>query len=363
MERRQFIMQSSILFLLRPLLPLFTNKTEAWDINKWRQIIDLARWSPTVHNLQPHRVRIETATQATLFYDSSRLLPVGDPDEKFTRVALGIFIENLSIAASRYGKQITISKLYSYSKKQEGLIPFAHLEIKPLEKQETINPKLILKRRTSRGQYYEKAIPTHTFSKLKQEATQAGHTFKCSNNLQLVEFLKEVNREALFTDLQNDALRSELDGLFRYTEEEAASHKDGLSADCMGFPGYLLKSVFKNHKKWTKGLRAKVLRKTYSDSLDGTRSICWLQGAFSTTEDFVRAGRLLARMWLRVTEDGAYIHPFGSLITSESAYQKIYNKLYPDENGGQFWLIFRVGFSKQPARSLRLDLSDIIIND
>lgn len=362
MRRRHFIKQASFLPLMHPMLAFLTKKTKIWSISNWESIVDLARWCPTVHNLQPHRIKVLSETAATLYYDSKRLLPIGDPDEKFTRVALGIFIEHLSIAASAYGKRITISKIYDYSHKQTGLIPFAELVIENLLGNESIVPETIMKRRTSRGEYFPKSITSKTFRKIKNEADNAGHSFKCSNNLQLVEFLKEVNQEALFHDLADDAMRNELDSLFRYSEAEALKSQDGLSAKCMGFNGSLLKNVFRNHKKWTQGLRAKILGKTYSDSLDGTQSIGWLQGEFSTTEDYIKAGRLLARIWLRITEDGAYIHPFGSLITNQTAYQKIYKKLYPSEDAGHFWMIFRVGFSKRPARSLRLDLSEIILN-
>jgi len=362
MRRRHFIKQASFLPLMHPMLSFLTKKTSTWSITNWENIIDLARWCPTVHNLQPHRVKVLSENKATLFYDAARLLPVGDPDEIFTRVALGIFIEHLSIAASAYGKKITIAKLYDYSDKQKGLTAFAELEIENQTESEVITPDTIMKRRTSRGEYFPKSISKKTYSKIKNEADKAGHNFKCSNNLELVEFLKEVNQEALFNDLANDAMRNELDGLFRYSEQEAQSKQDGLSAKCMGFNGTLLKNVFRNHKKWISGFRSKILGKTYSDSLDGTQSIGWLQGSFTKTEDFVRAGKLLARVWLRITEDGAYIHPFGSLVTNQTAYQKIYKRLYPSQNEGHFWLIFRIGFSKRPARSLRLDLSEIIVN-
>jgi len=369
MKRRQFVKYTSIAPIMvgmRSMLgmgPILSRNFKTWNINEWNNIVDLARWCPTVHNLQPHRVEVKSVSNATLYYDASRLLPVGDPEEKFTRVALGIFIENLSIAASTYGKEIRISKLYDYTKKHtSGNIPFAELELVDRNGTEVINPQMILKRRTSRGKYQAQAIAHKTFKKIRTEANKLGHHFGCSNNLSLIESLKDINQKALFRDLNHKDMRNELDGLFRYSEEEAEKKRDGLSAKCMGFKGSLLKSVFRNHEKWTNGFRAKILRRTYSSTLNGTQSICWFQGNFSTTEEFVQAGRLQARAWLRITEDGAYIHPFGSLITNTEAYKSISKKINPKEHEGKMWMVFRIGYSSEPARSQRLNLSEILIN-
>ena len=66
----------------------------------WIEILEIAKWCPTVHNLQPQKLKIISETEAHLYYNPKRLLPIGDPKSIFATVTMGIFIEHLSIAAA-----------------------------------------------------------------------------------------------------------------------------------------------------------------------------------------------------------------------------------------------------------------------
>ena len=55
------------------------------------------------------------------------------------------------------------------------------------------------------------------------------------------------------------------------------------------------------------------------------------------------------------------MHPFGSLITNPEAYKQINKELNDKENNKPIWLIFRVGYSKLPARSFRLETDKFFI--
>lgn len=363
MNRREMLYNSGLLSVGLPwsLKSFMTGKT-GLSKKEWHKIIDLARWSPSVHNLQPFRVRIIDDKKAELYYDSHRLLPVGDPGSKFSRVAMGVFAETLSIAASMYNKRISITDLSSDMEDYDiGLVLFATLKVEPLEKLSEISPDLIYQRRTSRKGYSSKSVPNSTFKKINKEAEYMGNSFYHSSNKELIDFVAQVNQQALFHDLGHDRIRNELDSLFRYSEKEAKQTKDGLAAKCMGFSGKLLKSVFQNHKGWTKGLKAKLLKRNYLSSFDGTPSIGWFRGKFGTTEELVTAGKMLARAWLRITEDGCYIQPFGSLVTNQDAYRTLTQKLTTNTSEAQLWLIFRIGHSDTPHRSQRLNLETIIV--
>ena len=204
-------------------------------------------------------------------------------------------------------------------------------------------------------------VNTSILNKVKQEAELVHHDFNWSSDPDLVNQFLDINQQALFDDLANDNIRTELDHLFRYNQESAEKHKDGLSAKCMDFPSALMRSVFQKYEKWKKPFKKKLLQKTYMSKFKGTQTLGWFTGNFETTEDFLQAGRMLARAWLRITEDGCYIQPFGSLITNEKAYAQINNLLKTKPNQRKIWMIFRVGHSKEPARSERLDLDTILL--
>lgn len=363
--RREFLSNTT----KASLLSLFANPFCDWGLGirqqglpSWEHLTEYARWCPTVHNLQPHKLKAISETQAQLYYDPQRLLPVGDPGSAFATVALGIFIEHLSIVAGAYAKKVETKQIVNpVSTNAQGLTLFATLELQDREENETLNKELILKRRTSRGHYDGKALQQKTLDRLQVEVERWGHRLAHSSDPELIDFIVGLNQETLFYDLESKAEREELDKLFRYTKEEAETKKDGLWTKCMGFPGKLVKSVFHHHERWQKGLRKKMLASYYRSSFKGTSTICWVSGSFENTNDWLLAGRMLARTWLAITEENAYIQPLGSLVTNVSANKKINEKIGLENTDGKLWLLFRAGYSPEPARSYRLSTNDIII--
>ena len=93
----------------------------------------------------------------------------------------------------------------------------------------------------------------------------------------------------------------------------------------------------------------------------GTSTICWFAGQFNNSEDWIKCGRMFARNWLIMTDENAYMHPFGSLITIVNANNKIVSSLTNPDNSKKIWMIFRAGYSKIPTRSFRLSTNQIII--
>jgi hypothetical protein len=365
-SRRQFLKEGlSVSFfsiLSTPCRAIFDLEISKQALPAWKELIDYARWCPSVHNLQPYKVKIISATDADLYYDPARLLPVADPGSIFMTVSMGVFIEHLSIAAASSGYEVIVTEIFN-PLSNSARIPakFAGLRLIPAENKEYLDRELIKKRRTSRLHYNGEPLSEKSLRALKEEAIGQGHEVFWSSEKQMVEEVIRLNQQTLFEDLGSGATRDELNRLFRYTDQEAEIKKDGLWARCMCFPGKLMRSVFNDHERWEHGLKKTALAGYYKNSFKGTHTICWFGGNFDNTTDWLNAGKTLARCWLLLTKEGACIHPFGSLITNKAAYEKI-NALFTQPAKGKIWMIFRAGYSREPARSYRLDTEEIIIN-
>ncbi|CAN5410857.1 hypothetical protein BH11BAC1_BH11BAC1_12110 [soil metagenome] len=348
--------------LLNPLRKLFASSNIETKLPSWTELVEYARWCPSIHNLQAHKIKVISVSEAELYYDPARLLPVGDPNAVFVTVAMGIFIEHLSIAAGSYGIKVVITEVFdSITTNATGQTRFAKLKLSPNPEKEELDRELITKRRTSRLHYDGKPLKQQALDKIKKQAGEFEHEFFSSSDKDLIDFVIDLNQQTLFEDLESKADRDELNNLFRYSKEEAEIKKDGLWAKCMGFSGSLMKSVFTHHEKWEKGLRKKLLKNNYKSSFKGTTTICWFGGAFNDTNDYLLAGRMFARNWLLITKEGAYIHPFGSLITNIGANKKINEKFTQPKENKKIWMIFRAGYSKEPTRSFRLSTDEILI--
>ncbi len=366
-SRRVFIkncVKTTLLFILiNPLRQLFAVSKNQKTLPTWHTLVDYARWCPNVHNLQPHKIMVISDTEAELYYDPTRLLPIGDPNAIFVTVAMGIFIEHLNIVAGAYGAKVVITEVAEpITINATTLTLFAKVKLISTIEKEELNKELILKRRTSRLHYNGKPLKQESLNKISTQAEKFEHEFFYTSEPALIDFVIDLNQLTLFEDLESKADREELNRLFRYSKEEAETKKDGLWATCMGFKGSLMKSVFTHHERWAKGLRKKVLKNYYKSSFKGTSTICWFGGKFENTDDWLQAGRMLARNWLLNTQEGAYIQPFGSLITNKGAYEKINKKFTQPTEGKKIWMIFRTGYSKEPTRSYRLSTEELIIN-
>jgi len=365
-SRRTFLKTSIkatfFIALMNPFRQLFAFSKDEKKIPAWAELVDYARWCPSIHNLQPHKLKIISDTEAELYYDPTRLLPVGDPLAIFVTVAMGIFVEHLSIAASLHGIKVETTEIFNpiiTSATEKTL--FAKLYLIPTLDKEELERELITKRRTSRLHYDGKPLRQDTLDKIKRQAEHFEHEFFSSSDKELVNSVIELNQQTLFEDLESKADRDELNNLFRYTKEEAETKKDGLWAKCMGFSGSLMKSVFIHHERWGKGLRKRLLANHYKSSFKGTTTICWFGGKFDNTHDWFKSGRMFARNWLLITKEGAYIHPFGSLITNIGAYKKINEKFTQPKDNKKIWMIFRAGYSDEPTISYRLSTEEIIM--
>jgi hypothetical protein len=366
MTRRDFIRLGGLFSaaLLLPTGKLYAGSIFSEDGKKiWEELIDYARWSASPHNIQPWKVKVISDTVAELYYDPSRLIPYADKGSKFMTVGLGIFIENMSVAAASRGSKVNFdfSGIPIDSSKKENTL-FGRLNLVKTTVTEPLDRELIKKRKTSRLHFQNKPVEQSILDELKAIAKEYGQDFNFSDQQELVEFVVKLNTDTLFYDLDDDQTRTELEKWLRYSEKDAASRKDGLWSKCMNFPGKLMDRFFNHHASFDHGLVKKAIDRYYQHSLSGTRTVGWIQGSFTSSEDCISNGRMMARIWLTMAKYNVYLHPFGSVITNPRSHEMLKEKLNTSEEENKLWLLMRLGYSEEPERSFRLETHQILIS-
>lgn len=297
-----------------------------------------------------------------------RGLYVADPLAKFTWLTGGIFIELCAIAAHGLGFELQEQTVFA------PFYPDGDVEtpqvIARLTLQRAAAPvadldrQLILDRHTSRLPYDGQAIPEDLVREMAREAERGGHRFDIRSDPASIKWVIELNRQALFHDMENAPIRKELVRWLRFGTREEEITGDGLSARCLGFPARLLKSFFTRPSFWTLPGIKQAVGWLYGRSMTGVGTIGWLRGPYVGIEDWFKAGRTMIRLWLIVTKHGFYWHPYGSVITSDEARTNMikYFKM-SDELGGadMVWLLLRLGKSAPPPLSNRLPFEDIVL--
>ena len=153
----------------------------------WPELIDVARWAPSPHNIQPWRVRIRSETDAELLYDPARLLPETDPSGRFSAVGLGVFLETLAVAARARGRDVESGFATERLEPDRGEPRlWARLRLVPYAGEPDLDPRLILERRTSRLPYDGKPVPADALDELDAVAARARHSLSTSSERDFV---------------------------------------------------------------------------------------------------------------------------------------------------------------------------------
>lgn len=333
----------------------------------WADIGPYLVTCPSPHNTQPFRLRVSGDRTADVIFLPRRGLPVADPEGRFTWLTAGIFIEIIAIAAHALGYELEqktdFSPMYRGGDTKTPQV-ISRLKLVPAGGPVSdLDADLILQRHTSRLPYDGKAIPSSLIVEMQAEARRTGHAFDTRNDPKSIAWVVEINRQSLFHDMGNAAVRNELIHWLRFGTREEAITNDGLSARCLGFSATLLKNLFTQHKFWLLPGIKDALGLFYKRSMTGIGTIGWLRGPYGTNQDWMSAGSTMFRLWLIVTKHGFYWHPYGSVITSEEARTNMIKYLdMPAETGGEMvWLLLRLGKSPMPPRSHRLPLEDVIL--
>jgi len=334
----------------------------------WHQIAPFAQRCPSPHNTQPFRLRILDEATAELVFLPRRGLPTADPLGRFTWLTAGIFAEICAIAAHGLGFELSaqwdLGPMYPGGD-VETPQTLARLTLAPSGAAiPDLDPQLILDRHTSRLPYDGRTVPAEVIAELKAEAERLGHRFETRSDREAIGWVVELNRQALFHDLDNAPLRTELTKWLRFDAREEDLMRDGLSARCLTFKPSLFRSFFTRHHFWTLPGVRNVVGWVYRATMKGIGTIGWLRGPYRDNRDWIDAGRCMIRLWLILTRRGFYWHPYGSVITSEDARLNMIRYLrLPEEAGGEdmVWLLLRLGRSEPPPLSHRLPLEEIIL--
>jgi nitroreductase len=100
-------------------------------------------------------------------------------------------------------------------------------------------------------------------------------------------------------------------------------------------------------------------RRRYRSQLGYVPAIGVLSGPFFEAEHTIASGRFLLRFWLAVSSLGLYFHPYGNLVTNPAAAEWMRQRTGIQKS----WLIFKIGYSDVPPRSLRRTVEQILLRD
>lgn len=333
----------------------------------WRVLLETAIHAPSPHNVQPWRVRVHSESQADLLIEKRRTLPKEDVTGSFIILTMGIFIEALRILAAnrsyklRYELHQELSQFTpeAIDRAEAELLPFArlHLEI-DREGNSPYSDSLFLKRRTSRISLLPERVPDESVQALSNLARAWGQRYEQITDPATIERILKCNTEALFDDLNMPGYHDEIVEWFRFTARSARNTRDGLDYRCMNASRPAFWSVARFPKLLQLPLTRPLFRKIYRRQLGMVPTIAILAGAFWEPDRAVETGRFLMHFWLEMAQRNLYMHPYGNLITNQRAAAWCLKEI----GIADLWLIFKIGYSKEPPQSYRRLVEEVLVD-
>ncbi len=350
------------------------------EASRVRQILELAILAPSGDNSQPWELSVR-GNFVDLYNVPERDQSFLNFRQKAARVAHGALIENAVIAASKFGCEIGVQLVSD--DKNANLV--ATLEIKELGiKEDPLSP-WISKRTTNRKSFRSAPLTEKEKSTLMflPDSIKDGH-------VRLVESRqeREAVAEAVVAGdrfiLEHQQIHDFLFHQLRWGDEEARSSRNGLHIKTLelSFPQALFFRLLGHwgflqtmNRFGLSNVFAKQAKHTYLSA--PAFGVVAVQG--DSDVDFVKAGRILERVWLSATSLGLSFQPFasttflserlrsgetagfsmGQIKQVKEAYQRLSETFHLEKEIAV--MLFRVGHSAPPStRSLRFPLENVL---
>jgi nitroreductase len=331
---------------------------ETLDDTNWRAIVAEALLAPSVHNIQPTRVRIDNPGMLTLLYDRRRALPIADPKGVDVEKSHGAFVEGLVLALSArgLGARLTFIDL----PEEPHHHAFARLAIEGRCERDPLQT-FVATRASFRGVFDAPDAETDAALDALETACEDLHLLRDRHTLStLASFYDDVSLDVL-----SDApYRAELIRWMRLSRDHEHWGRDGLNADAMALSRFeaaganivLRDGVFETLDAI--GLARPLIGESAKVRAASAVALFHLPQELSAFE----TGRRFYRVWLTMESLGLALCPMSVLADIPSAAERTKRDYRLDP---QHTLVNVLRIGKRPAgpshARARLPIDEIIL--
>ncbi len=302
------------------------------------------------HNTQMWSIKLySNENRLQISIDESRVLNVVDSEKREAYISLGCYIETMSVAFNAYGYDTQVncddlSVQVTYQKRDNATV-------------DTVKLSLIDKRHTDKSAYSNGKIEQKTVTALLNKYSAITLYQNGDENF---AYIKRVSMDAITVQSANQAYRDELAEWMRFSDKEAESKLDGITADLIG-----LKGIVKTFYYWTTTRESAKGDKFAQQGIDTAKNQLNNCGAFaiitggSTFEELINTGRKTQAFWFDCTENNIAVQPFSAALETEPFCSSIQNDLGVT---APIQMILRLGYVDEYGANcgLRRNLTDYI---
>ena len=319
-------------------------------------ILYLSSLAPSGHNAQPWMIKMISEDHWLIGTNSTRWLPVIDPENREALISIGAFLENLIIAAGAKGYQVESQIIAETSKNQDVL----EVKLHKVDHSNAVDVTTISLRRTVRNNLLTDALATKDIEFMIGKDNDAFCYFPRTSTEG--QYLSEGTLLANKAQTYQNAAQEELANWVRWSNRDIEKFSNGLTAETMEIEGiarWYVKNFYSRKDVLADSFREATIEKITEQVATGSGWLL-LTSKDSSVRELIKVGRKLQQMWLGVRERQIAIHPMNQMIEDVAMRRKLSSTF---QVAGDIQLLLRVGYSKNYPKpvSPRMSLQTIII--
>lgn len=300
------------------------------------QMLYFASLAGSFHNSQPWKVEVQGNRIIRLYADTSRELPVVDPERKELYISLGAFIENLTLAAGSMGYACDVK--LSDGPQSSALVAGIYLD---KTSPTGYDLSLIEKRRTLRSPFKTVCVKEKDANQLLASDPQSVHFF--STLSKKGSYLAQKTIEAYTQQALKKDAQAELARWMRFSDKDANEKKDGLTTAGMqidGISGFFVRHFLKPEDSTKESFVKAGIEKTKKQALNCGGWIV-ITSSDNSVADWIKVGRLYQQLNLTCGRLQMGFQPMNQLVEEQNFKKEVATHL---SLNGQLMFVARVGY-------------------
>lgn len=254
-------------------------------------------------------------------------------------LSIGAFLQNMEYAASSLGYVCQFDTLATSNQADE----IVSVKLTKLGQAPAYDIQQIINRRTVRSNYGSTPLKTVDLTYLVNGETDFIHSLP--NTVKEHRWLNEQTIEANRIQAYRDVAQRELADWIRFSSDDSAKHRDGLTTASMeidGLPAWALRNFYGKPAVMKPNFRDQTIDRVREEVAN---SAGWLLITSNGNDvaTLLDTGRRMQRLFLRVRDRGIALHPMTQIL-EEAPTNHTINESISISDPVQF--ILRVGYLK-----------------
>lgn len=306
--------------------------------------------APNPHNRQPWLVDLKGDTEAVLYCEPERRLPITDPFDRQITIGLGCFLETFKIAASHQGYATEITPFPDGEPEPRlDARPVAHIKL--VKSEGTPDPLYaqILHRRSNKDPYdATRPLPAADVAKIKAAAGNSVRTETILDDAR-ISTLRDLTWKSFEREMRTPAALQESIDLMRIGRKEIEANPDGI--DLGGLKLELLSLVgVLNREKMADPSSAAFAQgiDMYLPVIGTAMGYLVLTTDGNTRTDQLAAGAAYVRANLQATGLGISMQPLSQILQEYEEIADLYKAAHEvlAPAGGRVQMLARLGYGQ-----------------